>query len=169
MYYNLIRKLSLVLTAWLFSVMPFVNEAVAQPAGWEDITPEGWTGDFLHIAKMSDGRLLTAASNGWIYESSDTAQSWHLLYKMPDKPQEGYAKFCMYEGEKGYLVTHKFVLYTDDSGHTWEVADMPELSNHEFTGAWQDRHYLAHYKSEDTIFFSRSGNKPTNNSKPVMF
>ena len=155
MYYNLIRKLSLVLTAWLFGVMPLVNVAFAQPAGWEDITPEGWTGDFLHIAKMSDGRLLTAASNGWIYESSDTAQSWHLLYKMPDKPQESYAKFCMYEGEKGYLETHKFVLYTDDSGHTWEVADVPEPVAG-FSGEKSDRHYLMYYKTNDTLFFCTS-------------
>jgi len=98
----------------LFTLVVFsIHHSIAQTPTWTDITPVGWSGNFLKAAVSKGGRVLAGVDNGWIYQSTDTGKTWQPIYNGFPNKKGYYSNNGLYDS----LITNVTIGFSPDSLH----------------------------------------------------
>ena len=123
--------------------------AVSQEPEWQNITPMGWSGDFMEMADAGNGKVIALSDSGCVYQSIDTGLTWTPLYKMrkgaPINHSSGHVYKLAFHPSKQYgaVICDSVLAYTTDNGLTWKPTRIADFGNFAPMNLY--------WKSEDTL------------------
>ncbi len=121
---------------------------MAQYAENFDITPKGFSGDFIQVVALNDNHILALANNDCLYESSDSAKTWMVT----NAPFKGAKQMKKVNDNDIFLYNAETIYKSSDNGKTWrlyETNGIPKVLE-----SYKMEYESLFYKNEDTLFIT---------------
>lgn len=135
------------LTLFVFGVLvSFVSNA--QYTETKDLTPLGFSGNFIQVVSLKNNHILALANNDCLYESADSAKTW-TVKKAPFKEAKQMKKF---NDNDIYLYNAETIYKSSDNGSSWslyETNGIPKILE-----SYKMEYENLFYKNEDTLFIT---------------
>lgn len=113
-YYNKIKTMRKHIIGMLLLIHSFIG--LAQISETINLTPPGYSGDFLHIEYIENKGLVAIADNGYFYISNDTAKTWEI----EKTPISVIGMDVIENNSIGYIFSSKEIYKTTNAMQTWE-------------------------------------------------